>query len=130
MATEAKVVKRDDVEFYVDEVKSGGKIVGLSPTVKAIDLDELLAVFPDNEEEVFKLAYRQMRTDHKNLVRAKFNGTGKSAVAVVAGIAAGLITTEEIQVEMKRTSSTFTDAATSLLTTDPDPDVIHWDVLG
>ena len=126
---EEKTVERDDVVYIVDEVKSGGVVVGLAPTVKAVDIDELMAVFADDIETVFKLAYRQLRTDHKNLVRAKFNGKGKSAVAVVAGIAAGHVTVEEIQVEMKRTSSTFTDAATALLTTEPDPTAIHWDVL-
>ena len=124
---EEKTVERDDVVYIVDEVKSGGVVVGLAPTKKAVDLDELMAIL--DPEDIHKLAYRQMRTDHKNLVRAKFNGKGKSAVAVVAGIAAGIVTVEEIQVEMKRTSSTFTDAATALLTTEPDPTAIHWDVL-
>ena len=124
---EETIVEKDGVEYFVEEVKSASKIVGLSPTRKAVSLDEML-VFVE-PETIFKLAYRQLRTDHKNIVRAKFNGKGKSAVAVVAGIAAGLITTEQVQVEMERSHSTFTDAATALLTTDPDPKAIHWDVL-
>lgn len=127
MATESKVVNKDGVDYYADEVKSGKKIVGLAPTIKVKNLDELLAVV--EPEDIFRFAYRQIRTDHKNSVRAKFSGTGKSAVAVIAGIAAGLITVEEIQAEQARSKTDFTTAATKLLQTDPDPDTIHWDVL-
>ncbi len=122
-----KIVEKDKVKYLIEDVKSSGKVVGKAPTKLATDLDELMA-FVD-PEIIFKLAYRQMRTDHANKVRAKFNGKGTSAVAVVAAIAGEIISTEEIKVEMKRTNSSFTDAATALLKTDPDPEAIHWDVL-
>ncbi len=124
---EPKVITKDDVKYFADEVKSGKKIVGLAPTQMMTSLIEMEVFFKD--DEIFKLAYRQLRTDHKNAVRAKFNGTGKSAVAVVASLAAGTITVEEIQEEQKHTGADFTTAATKLLQTDPDPTAIHWDVL-
>lgn len=124
---ETKIVEKDEVKYLVEEVKSAKVVVGLAPTRHAVTLDELLDFV--EPEVVFKLAYRQMRTDHANKVRAKFNGKGTSAIAVIAAIAAETITTEEVKEAMERTNSTFTDAATKLLQTDPDPKAIHWDVL-
>ena len=124
---EHKIVKKDGVDYIVDEVRSGKVVVGLAPTVKAVDLDELMAIL--EPDVIFKLAYRQIRTDHKNLVRAKFNGKGKSALAVVNAIANGGLTVEQIQEEMLASKTDFTTAATNLLQTDPDPTAIHWDVL-
>ena len=82
MATESKTVQRDGVDYLVEAVKSASKVVGLSPTRKAVDLDELMNIL--TPERIFKLAYRQLRTDHANKVRAKFNSKGESAIAVVA----------------------------------------------
>ena len=125
--TEERIVERDDVDYLVEEVKSASKVVGLAPTRFAKDLDSLMEIV--EPEDIFKLAYRQIKTDHKNLVRAKFNGKGKSAIAVVAALASGTIDTEQIKAEMQLTGSDFTTAATNLLTTDPDPEAIHWDIL-
>ena len=124
---DTRIVEKDEVKYLVEEVKSAKVVVGLAPTRHAQSLDGLLDFV--EPETIFKLAYRQMRTDHANKVRAKFNGKGTSAVAVIAAIAAGSITVDEIQNEMAKTNLPFTDAATKLLKTDPDPTAIHWDVL-
>lgn len=126
---EETIVEKDGVEYVVDEVKSAKNIVGLAPTRHAVDLDELLEIV--DAEKIFKLAYAQLRTNHQNIVRAKFNGKGKSAVAVInaLGDPENSLTVEKINEEMKKSHTTFTDAATNLLTTAPDPNAIHWDVL-
>ena len=124
---ETRIVEKDGVKYLVEDVKSAKVVVGCSPTRQATDLDELMEFV--SPKDIFKFAYRQIRTDHCNKVRGKFNSKGTSAVAVVAAIAAGTITVEEIQAEMKETHAAFTDAATKLLKTDPDPTAIHWDVL-
>ena len=123
----AEETTKDDVVYVLDIVKSGGESVGLAPTPKAEDLDELMNIL--SPEEIFKLAYSQLRTNHQNMVRAKFNSKGKNATGVIAAIAAGTVLVEDIKTEMVRSDSNFTDAATKLMRTEPDPTVIHWDVL-
>ena len=123
----AEETTKDGITYLLDAVKSGGDQVGLAPTKKAVDLDQLLEIL--TPEEIFKLAYSQYRTNHQNLVRTKFNSKGKNATGIIAAIAAGTILVEDINTEMIRSASNFTDAATKLMRTDPDPTAIHWDVL-
>jgi hypothetical protein len=122
-----EVKEHNGKNYVLDKVTSAKQVVGFAPTIKLADLDEMLGEI--EPEQVFKLAYRQLRTDHKNLVRAKYGSTKASAVRVVAAIAAETITTEQIQEAMARHSEDFTTAATRLLTTEIDPERIHWDVL-
>jgi hypothetical protein len=132
MAKETKTTEKDGVVYVLDTVKSGKVVVGLAPTPKIDDLDALLAVV--EPEAVFKLAYSQLRTNHKNVVRAKFNTKGVKASAVLDALKPdedgnSVLTTTEIIEHGKKTGQDFTDAAMDLLRTDPDPEKIHWDVL-
>lgn len=122
---EETTVKRGGRMYTIEDVKANSKVVGLAPTVQMANLDEALQTY--EPELVFKLFLRQLKTDHKNAVRAKENGK-VSAIGLIQAIAKSIVVVEDIQALVKRENITFTEAGQKLLQTDADPMRIHWDV--
>lgn len=130
---EETIVEKDGRKYTIENVKAGREIVGLSPTIQMIDLDDALQLYPP--ESIFKLFLRQLKTDHKNQVRARSNGK-IGAMGVIDAIARKVITTEQIEAlqEPKGKDASgvwnlpFMDAANQLLQANTDSKRIHWDV--
>jgi hypothetical protein len=129
---EYELIERDGVKYEIADVQSGKKVVGRAPT-RSYDTpqDMLDDIGP---EVMFSLAIRQIRQDHANAVRAKFNKDKVSASTVTKEIGTDAKKLIKVSEFMKAHPDVdFTEAACATLglgpSAKPDENRIHWDVL-
>jgi hypothetical protein len=89
MATEKSYQKRDGIDYVIEPVKSGGKVVGQAAIRVAKDLDDLLEFL--TPEQTFKLAYRQLTQDVMNTVRSAAIPSTPTMNDILEAIADGTI---------------------------------------
>jgi uncharacterized protein YjgD (DUF1641 family) len=124
---EKRIENRDGIEYFIEEAKSGGQVVGLAPVRKATDLDELLEF--KQPEEIFKLAYRQYTQDLTNRVRAMATKDSVSDAMIVSALANRSITVDAVNELMKKQNLSFTASAKMLLSSKkPSKDEIYWSI--
>lgn len=140
-ANDAKIVKKDGIEYRCTSVRHKGRNVGFAPTKKPVGDsydDELEWLTNDyGSESIVKCFVRQNAQDAMNMVRAKYNKDKVSATAVINAIGAGLITaemqTKAVEGMKAGKYKTFTDACATYLgigedaLKNADSEHIHWD---
>lgn len=89
MTAESYQTEKDGISYVIEPVKSGGKIVGQAPIQVAEDLDQLLGIL--EPEEIFKLAYRQLKQDVMNAVRSATTPSTATTADILDAIADGAI---------------------------------------
>ena len=112
---------------WIDSVKSGKVVVGFAPTRVTSDLDEDLEAY--GPEKCHELIISQIRTNHKNTVRAKTTSSKLKANEVIDLVVAGDLSGTKIKDFADIHKMDFTTAANQIIQEDSDPEKIHWDVL-
>lgn len=116
-----------EVPCWIDDVKSGGKVVGHAPTKITDDVDDDIKTY--GRDRCHTLIISQVRTNHKNTVRAKMAGGKLKASEVINLVVAGELDANKIKTYADSHNVDFSTAANEMMVKESDPEKIHWDVL-
>ena len=137
MAKVIDTIEKDGVNYWIQKVRTLGKVVGFAPTKIRSTLEGLKEDFSD--QEIVELACRQLREDSKNAVRPKYNKDKIKASSVIAAWQDGTLTAEmqaeanKLWQEPNASCKDFTEACGKLLglgagaIEDVDETQVHWD---